>query len=295
MNIGILGAENSHALNFAKYLNLPGESGYPFPDVRVTHIYAFDRQQAERVAQAADIRNVMNDPIRLIEESDAVMIVFRDGKYHYRYAAESIRRRKPTWVDKPIAIDPQEALQLVEMAKQTGVPLSGGSCCKWTPDVVAIRNKVQSGEIVPLTAMINFPVMLNSEYSGIHFYASHLVEMATEIFGFAVQSVYAQQKKDGITAIFEYEDKNIVLSFLSSKKYACYIIEPDKTEMFKIDTDNLAELGVKDFMHAIRTGTPQNTPINLYRYTVLVNAIKDSMDTGKQVIPELKLLQNDCK
>ena len=53
--------------------------------------------------------------------------------------------------------------------------------------------------------------------------------------------------------------------------------------------DNLAELGVKDFMHAIRTGTPQNTPINLYRYTVLVNAIKDSMDTGKQVIPELKL------
>ena len=130
---------------------------------------------------------------------------------------------------------------------------------------------------------------LTSEYSGIHFYASHLVEMATEIFGFAVQSVYAQQKKDGITAIFEYEDKNIVLSFLSSKKYACYIIEPDKTEMFKIDTDNLAELGVKDFMHAIRTGTPQNPPINLYRYTVLVNAIKDSMDSGKQVIPELKL------
>lgn len=287
MKIGILGSENSHALNFAKFVNIPSEKGYPYEDVRVTHVYGFDKEQATKTAELGKIQNVSDDPIQLIEEVDAVMIVFRDGIYHYKYAMESLKRGKPTWVDKPIAIDPAEAMELVEYAEANNIPLSGGSCCKWTPDVQNIKNKVACGEIVPLTAMINFPVMLDSEYSGIHFYASHLVEMATEIFGYDIKSVTAKRKNDGVTAIFEYENINVVLAFVNSKKFACYFIEPDKNTVFDIQTDGLAEIGINDFMLAIKTGTPQNPPINLYRYTSLVNAIKQAMETGQKVVPVL--------
>lgn len=289
MKIGILGSENSHALNFAKFVNIPGENGYPYPDVRVTHVFGFDAEQAKKTAEAGRVETAASDPTVVLDEADAIMIVFRDGKYHYRYAMEAIRRGKPVWVDKPLAIEPKEALTLVREAEKAGVPLSGGSCCKWTKDVIDLRDKVQSGEIKPITAMLNFPVMLNSEYSGIHFYASHLVEMVAAIFGYAIEKVYAHRKGDGVTAVFEYADKNVVLSFISSKQYSCYMIEPDKNTLFDIDTSSgLAALGIHDFMQAIRTGKPQDSPMNLYRCTVLVNAIQAAMESGEGVVPAFR-------
>ena len=286
MKIGILGSENSHALNFAKFVNIAGENGLPYPDVRVTHVFGFDTEQAKKTAEAGRVEIVATDPNTVLDETDAIMIVFRDGKYHYRYAMEALRRNKPVWVDKPLAIDPQEALTLVREAKKRGIPLSGGSCCKWTSDVIALRDKVRSGEVKPITAMLNFPVMLNSEYSGIHFYASHLVEMTAEIFGYAIRKVYAHRKGDGVTAVFEYNDKNVVLSFVNSSRYSCYIIEADKNTVFEIDTSSgLAALGIHDFMQAIRTGKPQNPPIDLYRCTVLVNAVQAAMESGMGVEP----------
>ena len=50
-NIGIIGTENSHAMAFAKIINLPDpETGkLKYPDVRITGIYGPDPDSTQKI------------------------------------------------------------------------------------------------------------------------------------------------------------------------------------------------------------------------------------------------------
>lgn len=286
IKIGILGSENTHALHFAKYINLPDSEGkFAHEDIRITHIFGFDFEQAKKVAQEANIENVVEDYKSMLGEVDAAMILFRDGKYHYQYALPFVERGLPVWVDKPFTVNPLEALSLIKLAEGKKVALSGGSCCKWVADIAKLKEKVTSGEIKPISATMNFAIYIDSEHSGIHFYAPHLVEMVAEVFGYNVLSVYAARKNADLTAIFEYENINVLLVFTpAARKYSCYIIEQDQNTLYNIEMADLSKAGMEDFITAIKTGTPKNPPINLYYCTVIVNAIEQSMKTGERVL-----------
>lgn len=86
LKIGILGSDNSHALHFSQAVNIEKDGQYLFPDARVTHIYGHDVQITKDVAEEGKIDNIVSDYKDMIGKVDAVMVVFRDGKYHYQYA-----------------------------------------------------------------------------------------------------------------------------------------------------------------------------------------------------------------
>jgi len=284
IRIGLLGSDNSHALGFAKYINIAGTGSCIYDDVRITHIYGHDEAQTAKVAAEGSIPNAVRDPMDMIGGVDAVMVLFRDGKYHYPYALPFIRSGMPVWIDKPLAIKPQEARTLVSLAEEYNSPLSGGSCCKLIPDLFEIKQYIGGLQVPPLTAMLNFPVSLNSEYSGIHFYAPHLVEMATEVFGFKMRSVTAHRNGENLIVAAEYEKFSIVLAFMAqSVQYSCYIIEKNRTHKRDLDISEIIKLGMDDFIRTIKTGRPGRPPENLYKVTVIVDAIERSMNANKRV------------
>ena len=83
--IGILGSDNSHALNFSKMCNIPDENGkYRYEDVRVTVIHGHNDapEHTRQVAEEGHIPQIASRPEELFGQVDAVMVVHRNGNFH---------------------------------------------------------------------------------------------------------------------------------------------------------------------------------------------------------------------
>ena len=106
MRIGILGSESSHAMQFAKFYNLPDpETGKPrFEDIRVIAIMG-DEISAAETARQAEIPHIVTDAEEMADMVDAVMITSRRGSEHLAQAQPFIAKGMPLFVDKPFTSD----------------------------------------------------------------------------------------------------------------------------------------------------------------------------------------------
>jgi len=289
IKIGILGSDNSHALAFAKLCNLPNQitGEYEYSDIRVTHIYGHNDLETQKVVKEGKVENVVKDPQEMLGKVDAVMVVFRHGDLHAKYALPFIQAGIPTWIDKPFTISIDDTKKLIEEADKKGSLVTGGSTCKYAYDILmlknAVENKKQLGNII--SGVLNFPIQLNSEYGGFHFYGPHLVEMAQQVFGYDIESVKATRKEDSLIAIVRYDSYDVVLNFSAgASQYHGIVIGEKKNIVREIDISIIYKLGFEKFVEMMKTGERPLELEKLLLTTATVNAIEKSMNTGEEVV-----------
>lgn len=290
--IGILGSDNSHALAFSKLTNIKDENNgeYLYPDMRVTSIFGLDKEQTEKVAREGKIEYIADSPEDMMDRVDAVMVVFRHGDLHAKYALPFIEAGIPTWIDKPFTIKNTDAKQLIDAANKHNTLLTGGSTCKYAYDVVMLKNTVdmikQKGE--SFIGAVNFPADLESEYGGIHFYGPHMAEMVMTIFGYDVKSVTTSVVNDSIVAVAKYDNFQVTMNFTkAATKYYGVIYSGEKTVVREIDISIIYRLGFDEFVKMLRTNKRPLELSKLLAPTVLLNAIDDSIKSGKEVYLDL--------
>src|SRR5699024_6545176 len=105
LRIGMIGADNFHALAFSRLANLPPEEGGSGLPARVTMLWGESADRAAFVAGEARIPTVVSDPCEMLGQVDAVMVVLRHGGQHYAAALPFVQRGAAVWVDKPFTID----------------------------------------------------------------------------------------------------------------------------------------------------------------------------------------------
>lgn len=115
LRIGMIGADNFHALAFSRLANLPPEEGGSGLPARVTMLWGESAQRAAFVANEAHIHTVVDDPARMLGQVDAVMVVLRHGAQHHDAALPFLRAGISTWVDKPFTTDIGQALSLIHI------------------------------------------------------------------------------------------------------------------------------------------------------------------------------------
>jgi predicted dehydrogenase len=285
--IGIIGSDNSHALAFSKLSNIPdpvtGE--YAFPDVRVTAIYGFEKEQTEKVASEGKIETIVEKPEDLMGKVDAVMVVFRHGDLHAKYALPFIEAGIPTWIDKPFTIKVEEAKQLIAAADKHNTLLTGGSTCKYAYDILMLKNIVESGSAGKvISGVLNFPGDLDSEYGGLFFYGGHIAEMLMNTFGYDVKSVKSSVNNGIVTTVANYDNYPVVLNFTKGcPQHVGVIYGEKKTVVREIDISIIYKLGFEKFVEMLRTGKRPLPLGKLLAPTVLLNAIVKSVETGKEV------------
>jgi predicted dehydrogenase len=286
--VGIIGADNSHALAFSKLTNIPDESTgeYLFPDVRITCIFGLDKKQTEAVAKEGRIESIVEKPEDLMGKVDAVMVVFRHGDLHTRYALPFIEAGIPTWIDKPFTIKVSDAKQLIEAAEKNNTLLTGGSTCKYAYDVLMLKNALEyDGNLGSVVAgALNFPADQESEYGGVFFYGPHMAEMLMTIFGYDVKSVITSVNNGIVVAIAKYDKYQVVLNFTKDcPQYFGAVYGTKKVIMREIDISIIYKLGFTKFVEMLRTGKRPLVLEKLLAPTVLLNAIIESIETGKEV------------
>ncbi len=284
--IGILGTENSHAYAFTELINRPKEDGnYRFPNVRVTALYALEKAPSEKIRDEIDSSITIVDTVdEMIPLVDCVIVTARHGKYHKPFAEKFIERGMPVFIDKPFTISAQDARDLVELAKAHNVPLCGGSGCKYSLDIESLRDELKSlpkGEIYG--AAMNFPAQMDSEYGGFYFYAPHLCEMVTAVFGADYKSVTAMENGGNLNVLLGYEKFNVTMNFMRNHEYIAIVYCENGNIVKEIKIENIYLYELEKYIEMIETGKMPCGYNALLQPVLMLNAIEKSLVEKRMV------------
>jgi len=154
IRLGIIGLDTSHVTAFTNYLNdsknatgcrvvaaFPGGSP-DFPS-SATRLEGFTKQLRER-------HNV--EMVGTIEELctkvDGILLESLDGRPHLDQAKRVIAAKKPFFVDKPVAHNLADTIEIFRLAREANVPCWSSSSLRYAKGVVDARSNKQLGDIL---------------------------------------------------------------------------------------------------------------------------------------------------
>ncbi len=289
--IGILGSENSHAMAFARIFNKTHTAQYP--DIRVTAIGGNYPEESRKIFEECGLELLAEKPEDMLGKVDAVMVTARDGAAHAAFARPFLEVGIPAFIDKPITRDPGEALALVKLAKEKGVPLVGGSSVKYAYDVrlmkAAAERALAAGE--SLSGDVTAPVSMTNDYGGFFFYASHLAEMSMTVFGYDPQSVTAFRSGDNVTAVVHYDRCDIVNRFLEGNYNYTITLNQKARPLFReVDISMIYQHECENFARMLRTGEMDQSYEDLILPVYYLRAVEESFTSGQTVQMEKPVL-----
>lgn len=107
---------------------------------RVTHLWTDRPEEAEPIAKAALIPEIVARPEEVIGAVDAVIISTDDGTDHVRRVRPFVEAGLPVFVDKPLAITREELRVFVQWKRQ-GARLLSSSGLRYAPEIGQIRGR----------------------------------------------------------------------------------------------------------------------------------------------------------
>ena len=278
--IVILGCENSHANTFLAYLRDKEE----YRDVEVVGVYSIEREAAEKLKETFGVP-VMDTPDAAVGQVDGVVITARDGKYHYGLALPYLPTIKALFIDKPITISEDEAVDLMRECRKYGVKVSGGSCLKYADIAALIAEDVKAEtDGATLAGIARAPVSFENEYGGFFFYSEHLIAMIGTAFGWYPTAVTTNKQGNVATTIFEFPGFNVIgIHTDGCWKYTMARHTPKgerHEELANLMACFLPEW--QEFYDILSGKEPHYTEEDLIAPVFTLNAMMRSMESGKR-------------
>ena len=284
MKLAFVGVENSHAPAFLQLIQKNPEK---YSDIEVVGVYSYDGAAADKLVADGLAPRAVRTPGAFLggaDAADCVVNTARHGDNHYEYSLPYLRAGIPMFIDKPFAMTTERAGEMVEAAKAGHANLCGGSCLKFAPELAALKRTMDAGELGNvLSASFAAPVNMSNPYGGFFFYAQHLVQMMTTVFGNHVQSVSARARDNAVTAIVTYPHIDITLHYVGY----CYSasIYGDKASRH-VQIGDVGALYTPEFdeLHTmLRTGIMPETYDDLLYPVSVLEALYLSYKTGREI------------
>ncbi len=284
--IGILGSENSHAMEFSKIINgiNPNFDG-EFEDMKVVGTFGYDNASNQALLDNAGVEFIADKPEDLLGHVDAVMVTARDGKYHAPFARPFIEAGMPAFIDKPFTRDPEEAVALARFARDRKVPLCGGSSLKVCLETKRLAAYAATNRDKIITGSVYAPVDMHNDYGDFWFYADHLTEISLATFGWEPKWVEANVNEKGVTALIGY-DSYVITNHFCEHMYDYFgtvVTSSVHTQRISLDTNEAYGNECRIFAGMLRTGKMHGTYEQLVQPVFYMKALFDSIATGKRV------------
>src|SRR5262245_35950826 len=153
IRLGMIGLDTSHVIAFASYLNNPKNNtgckvvaAFPggSPDFKAS---------ADRVVKFTDdLRGkhgveMVKTIEELCEKVDGVLLESVDGRPHLAQARPVIAAGKPLFVDKPVAANLEDVVEIFRLAKEKNVPIWSSSSFRYGKGVAGARTDEKFGKI----------------------------------------------------------------------------------------------------------------------------------------------------
>ncbi|MBI2478944.1 MAG: Gfo/Idh/MocA family oxidoreductase [Planctomycetia bacterium] len=154
IRLRMIGLDTSHVIAFTSYLNDPKNktgcrvvAGFPggspdFP-ASANRVDKFTQQLKEKFGL-----EIVDSIEELCQKVDGIMLESVDGRPHLEQAKIVIAAGKPLWVDKPVADDLADVIELFRLAKENNVPCWSSSAARFGEGVGDARTSEELGQIV---------------------------------------------------------------------------------------------------------------------------------------------------
>ena len=189
LRIGIIGLDTSHVPAFAKTYNVSTATGY-VPGGRVVAV--FKGGSADIEASASRVEGYTKQLVETygvkiyetIEELsrnvDAILIESLDGRPHLDQFRRTLAAKKPVFIDKPFAGSLKDAVEMVRLAREAGVPIFSSSSLRYAPEPYAPKLAL-IGEIT--SAYSIGPAAFEPTHPDFFWYGIHCVEALYTVLG----------------------------------------------------------------------------------------------------------------
>ena len=285
IRIGIVGSDNSHAQRFPELTNLPDWPAEKHVDgAQVVAIWGRDPARTQEVAQAANIPTIVSDPAEMLGMVDAAMVVFRHGGLHRQYAEPFIKAGIPTFIDKPLAVTVADAQAMVDLAEETGTPITSFSTLRYDKGFLGYLEDIKALGAIR-TGIYTTHADRESEYGGLIFYAIHAVELMMAAHGPGIQEVRAHQQGPNFVATMGHKDGVLLAlnGLATSHGFILQAYGDEGHKIFQITGSDFYIQGLKAFLDMVRTGVRPVAYAEMVESIRVANAIETSLQTGQPV------------
>jgi predicted dehydrogenase len=198
--IGIIGLDTSHVTAFTNFINRSSKdtgckvvAGYPggSPDVEASasRIEKFTQTLRDRYGV-----EIVDSIEHLCQKVDGILLESVDGRPHLAQARPVIAAGKPLFIDKPMAGNLADVLEIFRLAKENNVPCWSSSSLRYFPTIVEVKQKDTVGQV--LGCDVYSPCSLEEHHPDLYWYGVHGVEMLFTVMGTGCQTVRRVHTKD---------------------------------------------------------------------------------------------------
>ena len=213
LRLGIIGLDTSHVIAFTRIINDPAKNydcrvvaGYPggSPDIpsSADRVEKFTNQLRDEFGV-----EIVETIEQLCRRVDGVLLESVDGRPHLEQVRPVIAAKKPVFIDKPMAGNLADVIEIFRLAKENKVPCWSSSSLRFSPGIINMRNSSEVGKVLGCAAFS--PCSLEEHHPDLYWYGVHGVEILFTIMGPGCESVRRIQTKDTEFVVGVWKDGRI--------------------------------------------------------------------------------------
>jgi hypothetical protein len=213
LRLGMIGLDTSHVIAFTKLINDPAKNfgckvvvGYSggSPDIpsSANRVDKFTEQLSNEFGV-----EIVDSIEELCRKVDGVLLESVDGRPHLEQVRPVIAAKKPVFIDKPMAGNLADVIEIFRLARDNNVPCWSSSSLRFSPDIISMRNSNEVGMVLGCAAFS--PCSLEEHHPDLYWYGVHGVEILFTIMGPGCESVRRILTKDNEFVVGIWRDGRI--------------------------------------------------------------------------------------
>ncbi len=272
MNIGIVGAENSHTVAIAKTINIQKQvRGF-----HVTHVWGEAPRYAKDAQNRGEIPNIVANPADMIGQVDAALVDHRHAKFHLPAVWPLLEAKLPLFVDKPFCFRLSEGKRFLAQARKLKVPVCSFSVLPKQATYAELKKEVRSiGKIVSVVS--TGPCDIKSKHGGVFFYGIHQIDMVVRLLGHDVTHAQINRGKNNHTATLYSSSGAIstvnLINDVRPAFHASVIGEKGRIDKTIQYDENPYLSGIRSFTRMFRTGKTDETDVTILTPVAVLEAL----------------------
>ena len=237
--------------------------------------------------QDCSFAEIIEDP-----QIDGVVLAV-PASLHAQLAIEAMSAGKNVFVEKPLAMNQNEACEMINVAKAHNVELMVGHLLQYHPVFIALRELVESGALGRLTYIYSNRLSfgkVRTEEDFVWSFAPHDISMILALSGDQVSSVSVEASS--VLQIGIADTATLHLDFYSGLKAHVFVswLHPDKEQKLVVVGESA--------MAVFDDTQPWGRKLAFYEHDVDVSMSKPSLDKSDVQfieVPQSEPLKNECQ